>query len=231
MGGRKKLTNNTDIPQHQIEAIARCILPDILAFYESEEGQRKFSLNRRSRENGEARGKNRIWTWQRRDIIRKWWCPALFVFMWLSSLNSVAPLAWRQTCALPRCESRYFHTDRKKPIIRTHLLLETSSDYIGLVPVVGLEPTRGISPTDFESVTSANSITPARMGYYIILAWRRQYPGWGFLRGGCPPMPCHSPFPIRLKSLWDRAPARHTSRPLGISTQYALAPHRSKSAP
>ena len=38
MGGRKKLTNNTDIPQHQIEAIARCILPDILAFYESEEG-------------------------------------------------------------------------------------------------------------------------------------------------------------------------------------------------
>ncbi len=43
MGGRKKLTNNTDIPQHQIEAIARCILPDILAFYESEEGQREFS--------------------------------------------------------------------------------------------------------------------------------------------------------------------------------------------
>jgi len=43
LGGRKKLTNNTDIPQHQIEAIARCILPDILAFYESEEGQREFS--------------------------------------------------------------------------------------------------------------------------------------------------------------------------------------------
>ena len=94
--------------------------------------------------------------------------------------SSEGPSAWRQTCALPRCESRYFHTDRKKPIIRTHLLSETSSDYIGLVPVVGLEPTRGISPTDFESVTSANSITPARMGYYIILAWRRQYPGWGF---------------------------------------------------
>ena len=44
MGGRKKLTNNTDIPQHQIAAIARCILPDILAFYESEEGQREFKL-------------------------------------------------------------------------------------------------------------------------------------------------------------------------------------------
>lgn len=43
MGRRKKLINNTTIPQHQIEAIARCILPDILVFYESEEGQREFA--------------------------------------------------------------------------------------------------------------------------------------------------------------------------------------------
>jgi len=43
LGRRKKLINNTAIPQHQIEAIARCILPDILAFYESEEGQREFA--------------------------------------------------------------------------------------------------------------------------------------------------------------------------------------------
>ena len=50
MGGRKKLTNNTNIPQHQIEAIARCILPDILAFYESEEGQREFSEWKKQRE-------------------------------------------------------------------------------------------------------------------------------------------------------------------------------------
>ena len=50
MGGRKKPTNNTDIPQHQIEAIARCILPDILAFYESEEGQREFSEWKKQRE-------------------------------------------------------------------------------------------------------------------------------------------------------------------------------------
>lgn len=42
MGRRKKLINNTTIPQHQIEAIARCILPDILAFYDSEEGQQEF---------------------------------------------------------------------------------------------------------------------------------------------------------------------------------------------
>ena len=43
MSRRKKLINNTDIPQHQIEAIARCIMPDILALYESEEGQREFA--------------------------------------------------------------------------------------------------------------------------------------------------------------------------------------------
>ena len=44
MSRRKKLINNTAIPQHQIEAIARCLLPDILAFYESEEGQREFAI-------------------------------------------------------------------------------------------------------------------------------------------------------------------------------------------
>ena len=43
MSRRKKLIYNTAIPQHHIEAIARCILPDILAFYESEEGQREFT--------------------------------------------------------------------------------------------------------------------------------------------------------------------------------------------
>ena len=42
MTRRKKIINNSGIPQHEIEAIARCILPDILAYYESEEGQREF---------------------------------------------------------------------------------------------------------------------------------------------------------------------------------------------
>ena len=50
MGRRKNLINNTDIPQHQIEAIARCIMPDILAFYESEEGQREFAEWKKQRE-------------------------------------------------------------------------------------------------------------------------------------------------------------------------------------
>ena len=50
MGRRKKLINNSDIPQHQIEAIARCIMPDIPAFYESEEGQREFAEWKKQRE-------------------------------------------------------------------------------------------------------------------------------------------------------------------------------------
>lgn len=57
MSRQKKLINRTDIPQYQIEAIARCIMPDILAFYESEEGQREFAAwkERREVEKREAR--------------------------------------------------------------------------------------------------------------------------------------------------------------------------------
>jgi len=43
VGRRKKLINNTKIPQYKIEAIACCIMPDIFAFYESEEGQKEFA--------------------------------------------------------------------------------------------------------------------------------------------------------------------------------------------
>ena len=50
MSRRKKLVNRTDIPQYQIEAIARCLMPDILAFYESEEGQREFAKWKAQRE-------------------------------------------------------------------------------------------------------------------------------------------------------------------------------------
>ena len=59
MSKRKKLINRTDIPQYQIEAVARCIMPDILAFYESEEGQREFAewKERREAEKQEAKTK------------------------------------------------------------------------------------------------------------------------------------------------------------------------------
>ena len=43
MSRRKKLINHSGIPQHEIENIARILLPDILAFYESEDGQREFA--------------------------------------------------------------------------------------------------------------------------------------------------------------------------------------------
>lgn len=46
MGRKRKLvhptTNTTNYPDHIIEKVARCLLPDILACFESEEGQRKF---------------------------------------------------------------------------------------------------------------------------------------------------------------------------------------------
>ena len=50
LGRRKKLINNTDIPQHEIEKIARCLLPDILAYYDSEEGQQEFTAWKAERE-------------------------------------------------------------------------------------------------------------------------------------------------------------------------------------
>ena len=73
MGRRKKLINNTDIPQHKIEAIARCIMPDILAFYESEEGQREFAEWKKQREADEkmaAQRKLQVGTGDRSERIR-----------------------------------------------------------------------------------------------------------------------------------------------------------------
>ena len=42
MARKKKVVNKTNIPEHEIEKIARCLFPDILAFYNSEEGQKEF---------------------------------------------------------------------------------------------------------------------------------------------------------------------------------------------
>ena len=42
LGRRKKLINNTNISQHTLESIARRLLPDIMAYYHSEEGQRWY---------------------------------------------------------------------------------------------------------------------------------------------------------------------------------------------
>lgn len=43
MARKKKSINNASIPQREIGIIAWCIFLDILAFYESEEGQCEFA--------------------------------------------------------------------------------------------------------------------------------------------------------------------------------------------
>ena len=37
-----KKKDEIKIPQHKLEAIARCLLPDIISFFESEEGKKDF---------------------------------------------------------------------------------------------------------------------------------------------------------------------------------------------
>lgn len=53
MGRKKKLINNSGIPQYAIETVARCLLPDIIAYFESEEGQREFAEWKRQQEEKE----------------------------------------------------------------------------------------------------------------------------------------------------------------------------------
>jgi hypothetical protein len=43
MGRKKKLINNTDIPQYAIERFARCVFNDIRAAYADEEIQKEFA--------------------------------------------------------------------------------------------------------------------------------------------------------------------------------------------
>ena len=44
MGRRKKLINNTNIPQYAIGRFARCVFDDIRAAYADEEIQKEFAL-------------------------------------------------------------------------------------------------------------------------------------------------------------------------------------------
>ena len=58
MARKKKLANNSGIPPHAIEAIARCILPDIIAYYETAEGQREFREWKAKRDAEQTEGKD-----------------------------------------------------------------------------------------------------------------------------------------------------------------------------
>ena len=42
MARKRKPINPTNYPDHVIEKVARCLLPDILTYFESEEGQKEF---------------------------------------------------------------------------------------------------------------------------------------------------------------------------------------------
>lgn len=60
MSRKRKPVNNSDIPQHIIESIARCILPDIIAYYETEEGQRQFQEWKVMQEAEQTEGKEGV---------------------------------------------------------------------------------------------------------------------------------------------------------------------------
>ena len=81
MGRRKKPINRTNIPQYQVEAIARCLLPDILAFFESEEGHNgSLPIGRRSKRKRKKRRNKGIAKAGRHPIMVT---PRLFAFIWL----------------------------------------------------------------------------------------------------------------------------------------------------
>ncbi len=50
---------STNIPDHEIEALARCFLPDIIAYFESEEGKAEFAAWKAEQEKLEAVKKTR----------------------------------------------------------------------------------------------------------------------------------------------------------------------------
>lgn len=49
------MINHSDLPDHAIEAIARCIYPDILAAFQNEEVQKDFALWKAEQQAGRKR--------------------------------------------------------------------------------------------------------------------------------------------------------------------------------
>lgn len=48
---KKRKDYGTGIPEHDIEALARCLMPEIQRFFESDEGKRGFEEWKREQEN------------------------------------------------------------------------------------------------------------------------------------------------------------------------------------
>ena len=55
MTRKRKLINNTPYPDYVIDAMARCLWPDIQAFFESEEGQKEFAEWKAQHEGNEVK--------------------------------------------------------------------------------------------------------------------------------------------------------------------------------
>ena len=55
MAKKKPDDHGTGIPLHEVEALARILLPQIQAFFESEEGQREFAeWKEKQKSNGQS---------------------------------------------------------------------------------------------------------------------------------------------------------------------------------
>ncbi len=53
MGNNAKIILKSHIPEDEIEALAKCFLPDILEFFESEEGRKEFEQWKREQSENE----------------------------------------------------------------------------------------------------------------------------------------------------------------------------------
>ena len=53
----KKKDYGTGIPRHEIEALARCLLPEIQKYFESEEGQAEFEKWKQKQVEKETQGR------------------------------------------------------------------------------------------------------------------------------------------------------------------------------
>ena len=47
---RRRKPQQTNIPDYELEALARCLFPDMQAYFESEEGKREFAAWQEQRE-------------------------------------------------------------------------------------------------------------------------------------------------------------------------------------
>lgn len=60
MARKRKSSTTLPYPQHAIDAVARCLWPDIVAFFESEEGQKEFEAWKRQQDKENMEQENQL---------------------------------------------------------------------------------------------------------------------------------------------------------------------------